>query len=81
MYVQFTETQKRVHDSLTNSLGDEKREEFLGKDEVGTVLKRKEMQAIEFSLTTFKSCNIKTQATELGEFIFCKILVSSYHKS
>lgn len=37
-----------------------RREEFLGKDEVGTVLKRKEMQAIGFSLITFKSCNIKT---------------------
>lgn len=71
---------KKVQDSLTDSLGDEKR--GVSRERwVRTVLKRKEMQAIEFSIIIFKSCNTKTQATKLGEFIFHKILVSSYHES
>ena len=36
---------------------------------------------MDFSNTTFKSYNIKSQATEPGEFMFHKILVSSYHES
>ena len=80
MSIQFTKRHKRVHDSLTDSLGDEKR--GVSRERwVRTVLKRKETQAIEFSIIVFKSCNTKTQATKLGEFIFHKILVSSYHES
>lgn len=58
-----------------------RREEYLGRDAMGTVLKRKGIQVMGFSRTIFKSYSIKSQATEPGEFMFHKTLVSSYHES
>lgn len=58
-----------------------RREESLGIDAIGTVLKRKGIQVMGFSRIIFKSYSIKSQATEPGEFMFHKILVSSYHES
>lgn len=70
-----------AHGKVLGSLRDEKREERPGINAVGTALKRKGMQAMDFSYPTFKSYNIKSQATEPREFMFHKILVSSYHES
>lgn len=66
-----------THSSLEN----ENRGESLEIDAIGAVLKRKGMEVMEFSLTAFKSCSIKSQTTEPGEFMLHKILVSSYHES
>lgn len=58
-----------------------RREESLGRDAIGTELNRKGIQVMGFSHTIFKSYSIKSQATEPGEFMFHKTLVSSYHES